>query len=178
MRRPLAATMLLLALVVPLASCGDTDPSAREPSDQPSTTTTPSTVPCDPGGGHPVAKAGCPDPAPVTAWLDVEPDGGLVLHPFRTLGNDDEGRAYAQSHHLEFPFPDDYYDAPSGPPSTLDLDAETVCTGIIRVGYREPLADHAVDCGSLVDAAAQLRLTVAVWRDVDTVVQVSELYRP
>lgn len=180
MRRPAAATMLLLALLVPLASCGDADPSLRETSEptSPVPSTTPSTIPCDPGGGFPVTKAGCPDPEPLTAWLDVAVDGGLVLHLFHTLGDDAEGRAYAQSHDLEFPFPDDYYDAPSGPPSALEMAPDTICTGIIRVGYREPLADHAVDCGSLVDAAAELRLSVAVWRDGNTVTQVSELYRP
>jgi hypothetical protein len=110
--------------------------------------------------------------------LDPEPDGRLVLHPFRTLGNDAEGRAYARSHGLEFPFPNDYYDAPSGPPQELEPGPDTVCSGAIRVGYREPLEDHAVDCAELVDVAAQRRLTVAVWRAGGVTVQVSELYRP
>jgi len=110
--------------------------------------------------------------------LDPAADGRLVLHPFRTLGNDAEGRAYAISHGLEFPFSNDYHDAPSGPPQQLALAPDTVCSGSIRVGYREPLEDHAVECADLVDAAAQRRLPVAVWRAGGVTVQVSELYRP
>ncbi|MCW2773856.1 MAG: hypothetical protein JWN91_2182 [Nocardioides sp.] len=61
---------------------------------------------------------------------------------------------------------------------TLALDLDIVCTGIIRVGYREPLNDHPVDCTELTAVAARRDLAVAVWREGSTVVQVSELYRP
>ena len=141
--------------------------------------TKPAEMPCNPGTGFPVAQEGCPDTDPETGWLTTT-DDGLTLAPFRTLGNDAAGRAYAQAHHLEFPFPNDYVDAPDGRPQRLALADSTVCTGIIRVGYREPLEDHAVPCRALVKAAtdARLPLPVAVWRDGDVVVQVSELYRP
>ena len=136
-------------------------------------------MPCNPGTGFPVDQEGCPDADPETGWLTATA-GDLTLAPFRTLGNDAEGRAYARAHDLDFPFPNDYVDAPDGHPHRLTLTGTTVCTGIIRVGYREPLEDHAVPCRALVKGAADTRipLPVAVWRDGDVVVQVSELYRP
>ncbi len=139
----------------------------------------PTEMPCNPGSGFPVAQEGCPDADPETGWLTARADE-LTLAPFRTLGNDAEGRAYARAHDLDFPFPNDYFDAPDGHPHSLTLAATTVCTGIIRVGYHEPLEDHAVPCRALVKAAADARrpVPVAVWRDGDAVVQVSELYRP
>jgi hypothetical protein len=135
-------------------------------------------APCDPGSGSPVTAPGCPDPEPESAWLTVRPDGALVLHPFRTYGNDAEGRVYAERRGLEFPFSNDHFDAGVGPDQTFELDSDTVCTGIILVGYRGPLGDHVVDCSELTEVAARRRVTVAVWRDDGEAVQVSELYRP
>jgi hypothetical protein len=171
-----AATVLLTAaVVVGTVVVGRSD----DPSPAAAPTSDPSTMPCDPGGGFPRPKAGCPDSDPETGWLDRTPRGGLRLKPFHTLGNDAEGRAYAQDHDLEFPFSNDYFDAPVGTAQPIVLDGETVCTGIIRVGSRGPLADHAVDCGTLAAAAGDPPdLPVAVWRDGATIVQVSELYRP
>jgi hypothetical protein len=102
----------------------------------------------------------------------------MTLQPFRTFGNDASGKAYAEAHGVEFPFSNDYYDAPTGHPYVLGLDPDTVCTGIIMVGYRDPLADHVVACTDLTGVAARQRVPVAVWRDGRHVVQVSELYRP
>lgn len=144
-------------------------------------TTSPSPVvtpPCDPGGGFPKPKSGCPDPQPETGWLTRDAGGSLRLKPFRTLGNDAEGKAYAEQHGLEYPFPNDYYDAPTGPAHRLELAPDTVCTGIIVVGHREPLEDHVVDCAELVAAAARRRVPVAVWQADGHVLQASELYRP
>lgn len=172
---------LLLTLLLPLAACAQAGEGATpEPttSGLPTVSPTTSLPPCDPGGGFPTAKDGCPDPDPQTGWLSRHRDGGLVLEPFRTLGNDAEGRAYAGDRGLEYPFPNDYFDAADGAPQAFELDPGTVCTGIILVGYREPLEDHAVECAALVSAAAELRVSVAVWRDGESVVQVSELYRP
>lgn len=175
MRPPLAPLVWALPLLGLLSACA---PAGESPAGEPTPPTAAEPLPCDPGFGFPRPRAGCPDPNPLTAWLDPGPDGRLVLHPFRTLGNDAEGRAYARSHGLEFPFPNDYYDAPSGRPQELVPGPDTVCSGAIRVGYREPLEDHAVDCAELVDVATQRRLTVAVWRADGVTAQVSELYRP
>lgn len=133
---------------------------------------------CDPGGGFPKARAGCPDPEPETGWLTLNRDGERVLEPFRTLGNDAEGRAYAEDRGLDFPFPNDYFDAPDGPAHEVVLEPDTVCTGIIRVGYREPLEDHVVECAALDEGAADRAVPVAVWSDGQRTIQVSELYRP
>ena len=134
--------------------------------------------PCDPGGGFPRDKSGCPDPDPETGWLSREQGEPLQLAPFRTYTVDAEGKAYAKEHGLGFPFLDDYYDAAEGPARRLDLGHDTVCTGIILVGHHDPLEDHRVECAAMVRAAASQLVPVAVWRDGDRVVQVSELYRP
>lgn len=159
-------------------------------SDAPSETTAPSSsatvkaakpakqrMPCDPGSGFPVPKGGCPDPEPETGWL-AAPNDSLSLTPFRTLGNDAEGEAYAREHGEEYPFPNDYFDAPSGPSHPLEVTQRTVCTGIILVGYQEPLADHVVSCDELVKISERRRVPVAVWFSGDEVIQASELYRP
>jgi hypothetical protein len=135
-------------------------------------------MPCNPGGGFPKARAGCPTEEPETGWLRMTSEGKRVVKPFRTLGNDAAGRAYAESHGLEYPFSNDYFDAPDGSAHPVDLDAGTICTGIILVGYRDPLEDHVVPCTALDETAHKRRVPVAIWRSGQRVVQVSELYRP
>lgn len=134
--------------------------------------------PCDPGLGHPDPSPTCPDHRPETGWLETRPGGGLALERFRTLVDDAAGRAYAHRHHLAFPFPDDHLDAPLGGARSFSIPRGTVCTGSIRVGYREPLDDHRVSCGLLVRATSQAPLPVVVWRYDGRLRQVSELYRP
>lgn len=134
-------------------------------------------MPCNPGAGFPEHKKGCPDRDPEQGWLSVE-DGNLVLAPFRTLGNNAEGKTYAHHHGEDYPFANDYFDAPVGTPHSLTLNARTVCTGIIMVGYREPLDDHVATCEELTKMAERMRVPVAVWATDGEVVQVSELYRP
>jgi hypothetical protein len=193
--------LLTALLALALSGCGDasaevgpqsvaTSPSVSSaPSTSPpsvpsaSPTVSPAAAPrttrliCDPGGGFPKPKRGCPDPDPETGWLSGTQDG-LRLKPLRTYTVDAEGKAYAEQQGLEFPFSNDYYDAPDGVAHRLELDPDTVCSGIIVVDVQDPLADHAVSCADLVRVAAGQRVTVAVWRDGDRVVQVSELYRP
>ena len=175
------ATALLLVLA---AGCGG-DPEQASPGPtptSPSATTSPTAgstaPPCDPGGGFPKSRPGCPDPHPETGWLTGGADDSLRLRPFRTLANDAEGKAYAEQHGLEYPFSNDYHDAPAGPAHRLDLAPDTVCTGIIVVGHSDPLEDHVVDCTDLLAAAARRRVPVAVWHADGHVVQASELYRP
>ncbi|MCW2767247.1 MAG: hypothetical protein JWO11_3206 [Nocardioides sp.] len=134
-------------------------------------------MPCDPGAGFPVHKDGCPDPEPDTGWLTAA-DGRMSLTPFQTLRNDAEGEAYARDHGEEYPFSDDYFDASNGTSHPLEITRGTVCTGVIRVGYREPLQDHVVDCDELAKVAERGRVPLAVWLSGSEVVQASELYRP
>ena len=92
-------------------------------------------MPCDPGSGFPLQKAGCPDPSPQTGWVSAS-NGHVSLSPFRTLGNDAEGEAYAVKHGEDYPFPNDYFDAPMGANHPLALTDSTVCTGIILSATR------------------------------------------
>jgi len=191
--KPLGVVEVLLA--VALSGCGSTPveagpkrpgstaggPSPRRlptPAVDPASAPRTTRLVCNPGGGFPRPKRGCPDPDPETGWLTSTQDGELQLKPMRTYVDDAAGKAYAEQHGLEFPFTDDYYDAPGGRARRLELDSATICSGIIAVDLQDPLADHAVSCADLVRVAAGQRVTVAVWRDGDRVVQVSELYRP
>lgn len=102
----------------------------------------------------------------------------MSLAAFRTLTNGPEGKAYAQEHGVDYPFPNDYFDAPLGTVHPLELSESTACTGVILVGYKEPLKDHAVPCDDLVAVAEGRRVPVAAWVSGGKVIQVSELYRP
>lgn len=184
----------VIGLLLLVAACGaeqnrgaKTTPTA---SDAPSEGSTPSTsatvktsepaqqlMPCDPGSGFPVHTDGCPDPEPETGWLAASNDG-LTLTPFRTLRNDAEGEAYAREHGEEYPFPNDYFDAPNGASHPLEISQRTVCTGIMLVGYQEPLTDHVVACDDLVRVAERRRVPVVVWFSGGKAIQASELYRP
>lgn len=203
MRHRIAHAVLLLAVAASVAACGERagdraeasndvvgtgDPTPAAPAATASSATrTPTgsaTVaashrkpPCDPGGGFPRQRAGCPDPSPETGWVSVGANGVLLLQPFRTYTDDEIGREYAESHDLDYPFSNDYLDAPIGDPRPLLLSRTTVCTGIVEVGHRDPLADHAVDCEEFRHAGVD-RVPAAVWRDGGRVVQLSELYRP
>ncbi|WP_296607437.1 hypothetical protein [Nocardioides sp.] len=157
-----------------------TEPSAPSPDVEP-TAAAPAEMPCDPSIGFPEPKEGCPDPAPETGWLRATAQG-LTLAPFRTLGNDAEGQAYAREHDLEYPFPGDYFDVPDGPSRPVVLTPHTVCSGAILIEYAASSDasgwDHAVECTDLVRVASQRRVPVAIWRAHGHVVQASELYRP
>ena len=189
--------MAVLAAIGPfllLVACGAEESreadGPRTASTTPSTATTSPTptlgkpakaiervMPCNPGSGFPLPKGGCPDTTPETGWLSAS-NGNLSLSPFRTLGNDAEGEAYALEHGEDYPFPNDYIDAPMGAKHSFALTDGTVCTGIILVGYREPLNDHVVSCDDLVSAAGRRRVPIAAWTSDGEVVQASELYRP
>lgn len=132
---------------------------------------------CNPGFGNPQPKRDCPDRDPETGWLTVS-DGRLMLTPFQTLHNDAEGEAYAREHGEEYPFPNDYFDAADGAAYAIDLPDAALCSGVILVGYREPLKDHAVGCEKLENAARSKQVPVALWRSGNAIVQASELYRP
>lgn len=177
-KRLLVTLAAIAGVPLLMTSCG-AEPTREVEASPTATASEPAgeLMPCDPGSGFPVHKVGCPDLEPETGWLAAR-DHRLTLRPFRTLGNDEEGEAYARDHGEEYPFPNDYFDAPHGARHPLELTPGTVCTGIIRVGYREPLEDHVVSCDELVKVADERRLPVAVWLSGEEVVQVSELYRP
>jgi hypothetical protein len=185
-----SASLVLGACGAEGTQSGSTPPSASsEPTGaHPSPTAATSSPPsesskpaqqllCDPGFGSPEPSASCPDPKPQTGWVTAA-HGELTLSLFTTLHNDAEGQAYAEEHGEEFPFSNDYFDAPTGTSRLLTLSQETTCTGVILVGYREPLEDHVVPCDKLTAVARDRRVPVAVWSTGSAIAQVSELYRP
>jgi hypothetical protein len=135
-RSGLRRAPIFAALLLALAA-GSVERSAKDPSPSADTTlgvgvTTsppPTLTPCDPGLGFPKPRAGCPDSEPETGWLWVDRDSRVLIEPFRTLGNDAEGEAYAQRRGLEFSFSNDYHDAAAGPRHELELLPATICTG-------------------------------------------------
>ncbi len=183
MKRMAVCAVALLAL----AGCGGSPSPSPSPTPSPSVSPTPSAspsvspspvaMPCDPSFGDPKPKAGCPHDTLVTGWLQAR-DGALTLRLFRTLHSDAEGQAYAAEHDLEFPFPNDYYDAPTGKIRAVTLAPTTICTGAIQVGHMNG-EDNVVPCRKMANVAGRKpRLPVAVWGPLDQPVQVSELYRP
>jgi hypothetical protein len=134
--------------------------------------------PCDPGGGFPKPSDTCPYGEPLTGDVAAFDGTTLTLKPFHTYYNDAEGKAYAKKHHLRYPFDDDHYDAPAGPPRTVDVSPDTICTGVIQVGYRDPMKDRKVPCSTYVKAVSRSEVVSALWFDGDHLVQLSELFRP
>ena len=61
---------------------------------------------------------------------------------------------------------------PRAPRTRSKLAPDTVCTGSIVVSRQ--VTDQVVDCAQVVEAAAERRLAVAIWRQDGAVVQVSE----
>lgn len=160
----------------PATSTPRAEPTAKT-SDKPTGVGGPA---CDPGFGAPRPREGCPDPRPDTGWIAQSPDGTLTFQRFRTLRNDADGRAYAEKHGLDFPFASDGLDVPVGDPKVIRLQKDTTCTGVILIGYTEPLRDHKVDCDAISEALQRRRpeIPVAVWLQDGDVFQISELYRP
>lgn len=188
---------ILLLLVVASGCENDTTtpaPSAHVPvarTTTPSTTPSPSArptaarpsprrhvePPCDPGAGNPRPKKGCPDPDPVSGWLRIHGAALPTLRLFRTIVDNEEGRAYARAHHLGDPFFDGFFDAPTGERRPLALAPGTVCTGI-TIDPGPQFGDHTIPCADLLEAARTVTVRVAVWRSGGRVVQASELFRP
>jgi hypothetical protein len=134
---------------------------------------------CDPGQGFPRYQEGCPDADPKTGWLTVDPTGGWLVEPFRTYLNDAEGAAYAEANGLDYPFDNDHRDISTGPAQGIQIEPKTLCTGIISVGYQDPLLDHPVACRAFDRALRKgIAIPVVWWAEGGRVVQFSELFRP
>lgn len=193
----LTSACLMVVLLLTSTGCGErgaprtvdaptgsaTTPDSNGPTPSVATPGSEATTPevrlrCGPGAGFPIAKKICPDPEPETGVLELRRDGRLMLAPVRTYRTDDEGEAYAEAHDLAYPFSNDYLDVPAGSAYEIRPGLATICTGIIAVGYREPLGDHVVDCSALERALHRRGVLVALWRDGEVVFQISELYRP
>lgn len=190
MRTPTGATLLLLLVA---SGCGgNTTPATHAPvavahTATPTHATSPRLAkpstrrhvepPCDPGGGTPQPRAGCPDPTPETGWLRVRATGDPTLRLFRTVLDDEEGRAYARAHGASSRFFDGFADVPTGERRRVGLDAGTICTGV-TIDPVPNVADHVVPCVDLVATAGEYALPVVAWTADGRVVQLSQLYRP
>jgi hypothetical protein len=110
----------------------------------------PLVAPCDPGFGFPKPEPGCPDPHPLLGRVTSYDEDVVTL---RTRG---------------------------GAMRVVEVDEETVCTGVILVGYAEPLRDHRVGCAAFAAAIRRhgFGVPAALWFDDGRLVQLSELYRP
>ena len=113
----------------------------------------------------------------MSGWLRVHGTARPTLRLFRTIVDDEGGRAYARAHHLGDPFFDGFFDAPTGGRLPLDLAADTICTGI-TIDPGAQLDDHTIPCADLLAAARTVTVRVVEWRSRGRVVQASELFRP
>lgn len=161
MKRSLT-TLLGAALVVLGAGCG-TPASA------------PATDPTTPRVAEPAQD-------PLTGWVTSFSDSTITVQPFRTLGNGPAGKAYAEEVGMEFPFPNDHHDVAAGPPREAVVGVDTVCTGVIRVSAGQPVHDQVVPCQDLAEvvraSSTEAPVPAALWFDGETLVRLSELYRP
>jgi hypothetical protein len=100
----------------------------------------------------------------------------IVVKPFRTYTTGPEAKAYAATHGLEYPFPDDYADVDLGPKRTITIDASTACVGGLDLG--QDLTGTPVPCASYV--GTNLRIPVAIWLrpGTSTAESVTEIFRP
>jgi hypothetical protein len=105
----------------------------------------------------------------------VSGDGGnLTVQPFVTYITGPAGKAYAQAHHLAYPFPDDYYDADTGAVRTIAWDATTSCQGDIVLTQQS--GDLPVPCTAY---AQNPHLPVKIWLRADgSVESLAEIFRP
>lgn len=109
---------------------------------------------------------------------------GLICDP--GLGDPSNGEGCPHSYSTGWlslgPDHEVIYHGKGGSPYVLDLGAFELCSGVIQVGYREPLEDHVVECSEFRDALEEQpgsRIPVAIWSGrVDQDIQLSELYRP
>jgi hypothetical protein len=96
---------------------------------------------------------------------------------FRTVLDNDEGRAYARAHGFETQFFDGFADVPTGDRRPLVLAPDTICTGM-TIDPGRTFVDHVIPCADLLATARTYAVPVAVWRAGGTVVQASQLFRP
>ena len=139
----------------------------------------PLVAPCDPGGGFPRPRAGCPDDDPLLGRVTAYDDGRVTVQPIRVWVTGPEGQAYAEAHGFGYPFANDYYQLDVGQPVIAHVTPQTVCTGVILVDLQDPLADHLVPCATFGPTSLRTgSITAALWFDGARLVQLSELYRP
>jgi len=103
----------------------------------------------------------------------------IVVQPFRTYTTGAAGQAYAKAHGLEYPFPNDYYDADQGPKRTVVLDKSTACTGNVEMG-KGP-GGGAVPCSLFLTQAAKRKgLPMGFWvlPGSSTAQAAIEIFRP
>lgn len=73
-----------------------------------------------------------------------------------------DGRAYARTHRIEYPFVNDDFDAPAGASHPIDISSNAVCAESDLVGYEEPMQDRVVTCDALL-GVSQRHVPVAIW---------------
>jgi hypothetical protein len=114
-----------------------------------------------------------PMPAYLSAHLVSVSASHLVVQPFHTYTTGPAGKAYAAAHGLEYPFPNDYYDADLGAKRTIVLNAGTACVG----NAGESLTGYAptVKC---TNYAVGRPLAIWVLPDGTTAQSVTEIFRP
>ncbi|MFL6024804.1 MAG: hypothetical protein ACJ72O_15810 [Marmoricola sp.] len=103
----------------------------------------------------------------------------IVVQPFHTYTTGAAGKAYAAAHGLEYPFPNDYYDADEGAKVTFLMNAATSCTGNVNLGKTPEGAP--VPCSAFTKLAAKhLSAPMGIWLlpGGSTAQTVIEIFRP
>ena len=133
--------------------------------------------------GHPAAtptSSSAIAGSTIQGYLTALSGSSLTVEIVKTYGNDAAGQAYAVAHHLDFPFDNDYFDAPTGRVVTVPMTSATTCRGDIRVAGTEPMSPTTVPCAQFAapmsdPAPLLVRVSVGSAGNARTMV---EVFRP
>ena len=100
----------------------------------------------------------------------------IVVQPFRTYGNNAEGKAWAKAHGHPYPFMDDYFDADFGPKRTFLLNAGTACQGNVNTG--KPAEGAPIACSAFSKEIKDTPMGIWVRPGGSTAEAVIEIFRP
>ena len=118
-------------------------------------------------------------PTYVTGHLVSITGSQVKIQPFHTYTTGAAGEAWAKAHGVEYPFPNDYYDADQGAKRTIVVDGSTSCTGSTDLG-KGP-GGGAMSCATFLARAAKYKgMPMAFWvlPDSTTAQAAIEIFRP
>ncbi|MFL6171696.1 MAG: hypothetical protein ACJ716_02285 [Marmoricola sp.] len=77
----------------------------------------------------------------------------VLIQPFHTYTTGAAGKAWAKAHGVEYPFPNDYYDADEGAKRTVVVDKSSSCAGNVELG-KGP-GGGSMSCSAFLAGAAK-----------------------
>jgi hypothetical protein len=101
----------------------------------------------------------------------------IVVQPFHTYTNGAAGKAWAKAHGVEYPFPNDYYDADQGAKRTVVLAKDATCVGNVQLG--KDAGGAAMACSAFLSQAAKHPgMPMGLWVTSSVAQTAIEIFRP